>query len=81
MNIGRAELVAWLAREGGIDAATLNDDTPLFSDGRLDSLLLIDLLSWLEDAGDMKIAWHEVTLENLDTLQRILTFCAEPSAR
>ena len=81
MSLSREDLVTWLAREANLDPATLADDTPLFSGGLLDSLLLVDLLSWLEDAGGLKIAWHEVTLENIDTLARILTFCASRRAK
>lgn len=74
--LDRADLVAWLAAEGGLDAATLQADTPLFSDGTLDSLLLIDLIGWLEERTGRRLAWHEVTLENLDTIARIEAFCA-----
>ncbi len=74
--LDRADLVAWLAREGGLDPAALGPDTPLFSDGTLDSLLLIDLIGWLEGQTGRRLAWHEVTLENLDTIARIESFCA-----
>lgn len=67
------QLRSWLATEAGLPAS-VGDDTPLFSDGRLDSLLLIDLIRWLEDTTGVSIAWHEVTLDNLDTVARILAF-------
>ncbi len=77
MAITRDALYAWLTDEGGLDREDATDDTPLFSDGLLDSLVMVDLIAWMEETGGFKMKWSEVTLDNLDTAARILTFAAQ----
>lgn len=70
-------VAAWLVAEAGLAGDPPGPQTPLFSDGRLDSLLLIDLIGWIEGQTGARIAWHEVTLDNLDTIDRICAFAAQ----
>lgn len=71
--LNRTALRAWLQTEALLPPST-PDSAPLFSEGLLDSLLLIDLIGWIEKTAGVSLAWHEVTLENLDTIDRILAF-------
>ncbi len=73
-------ITAWLTAEAGLSGGPPGPGDPLFSDGRLDSLLLIDLIGWLEARTGARIAWHEVTLDNLDTIDRICAFAARLGA-
>ena len=50
------------------------DDTPLFSQGLLDSFSMIELIDHVEKRAGIKIGPMEVTLENLDSIERILAF-------
>ena len=43
-------------------------DTRLVSDGILDSLASLKLVSWLEERFGVSIAAHEVDVDHLDTL-------------
>jgi acyl carrier protein len=52
----------------------LDDDTPIFSTGLLDSFSMVELIAHLEAENGIKIGAMEVTLENLDSLERILRF-------
>ena len=55
----------------GEDPETLTDATLLFSDGVLDSLASLKLVSFLEERFGVKIEAHEVDVEHLDTLDSI----------
>jgi acyl carrier protein len=72
----REELVDQLVRKMGADPAKLGDDTPLFSSGMLDSFRMIDLMSFVESRGGFRMDPLDVTLENLDTVGRILAYVA-----
>ena len=52
----------------------LGDDTPIFSKGLLDSFSMIELIAHLESEARIKVGAMEVTLENLDSVQKILRF-------
>jgi acyl carrier protein len=49
-------------------------NTPLFSSGLLDSVSMVGLLGFIEQASGMVIRTEDVTLENFDTPARILAF-------
>ena len=46
----------------------LTAETPLFSSNLLDSLALLDLLSFLEEEFSIKVRAEDVQMENLDTI-------------
>ena len=75
-----AEIRALLTKTFDIPAAELNDDTPLFSSGRLDSFHLVELLALLEKTSGRRIAAGEVNLENLDSPRRIAALLAGGAA-
>jgi len=54
----------------------LQDDTPIFSQGLLDSFSMIELISHLEAEAGIRVRPMEVTLENLDSIEKILRFVA-----
>ena len=59
------------------DIVGLNDikpDTPLFSSGLLDSVSMVNLLAFFEQASGLVVRAEDVTLENFDTPDRILRF-------
>jgi acyl carrier protein len=47
------------------------EDTKLVSDGIVDSLGSLKLVSWLEERFGIKVEAHEVDVEHLDTLDSI----------
>jgi acyl carrier protein len=55
-------------------------DTPLFSTGALDSLAMLSLITLIEERAGFEIRADEVTLENFDTVNRILHFAEGRSA-
>jgi acyl carrier protein len=54
----------------------LTDSTPLITGGILDSLVTLKLVVFLEETYGMTFEAHEVTVENLDTIDVITSFVA-----
>lgn len=52
------------------------DDALIFSTGVIDSFAMIELITFIEGRAGIKVAPMEVTLENLDSIDRILSFVA-----
>jgi len=67
-------LLRFLSDELNIDATTIAADDPLFSSGIIDSFALITLMTYLESQCGFRIAPMEVTLDNFDSIERILRF-------
>lgn len=55
----------------GEDPAALTDTTPLVTTAILDSLATIRLVSFLEERFDIRIAAHEASVDNLNTIASI----------
>jgi acyl carrier protein len=55
----------------GEDTEALTETTPLVTGGFLDSLASVNLVGFLEKQYGIKVAAHEVNVDNLDTLERI----------
>jgi acyl carrier protein len=49
----------------------------LFEQGYLDSLNMIDLVAWIEQAALVKFGVLDISLENLDSIDRIMKFVAK----
>ena len=69
----KAEVRAYVAAQflPGESPDSLTDATLLVSDGILDSLGSLKLVSWLEERFGVSIEAHEVDVEHLDTLDLI----------
>ncbi len=52
----------------------LNADTTLFSDGTIDSVGLIALVGFIERTCNIEVGPADVTLENFDTIARVLAY-------
>lgn len=63
--------------ETGLSPAELTDDTALFSSGLMDSLTVFDLVTFVEGLVKNRVPPTAVTLENFDTIARILEFVAK----
>lgn len=74
MAIDYDTMLTYLESQFGIDPAQVERDTPLFSSGLLDSFSVGDLLVFLEEQGNFEIEAEDVVPENLDSLERIVTF-------
>jgi acyl carrier protein len=55
----------------GTNESELTSTTPLIAGGILDSLATVRLVSWLEETYGIEIQAHEVSADNLDTIELI----------
>lgn len=67
-------LKTYLGDRMGLDTATLEADTPLFSSNLLDSFSMVDLIMFIEKEGRVRLDPSDVSLDNLDSIERILKF-------
>lgn len=70
MALTEERLVQYLRQKTGIEA--LDGTTLLFSDGTVDSVGMIDLIVFVESETGLEINQEDVTLDNFDTVSRIL---------
>jgi acyl carrier protein len=74
MTVTRQLLLEQLEARFGLDATGIDDTTLLFSSGLLDSFSVAELLMFIEEQGGFRVEPTEITLDNLDSIERILAF-------
>jgi acyl carrier protein len=74
MNDFPQALRAALVAQFGADAASLDDHTKLFSGGLIDSLSVIDLVTFVERSLGRRVPPAAITLENFDSIAQIVAF-------
>lgn len=80
MAITFDSLITMLQHDLGVEVAEINKDTLLFSSGILDSFSLVNVLDFLEREGGLRVDPIDVTLENLDSIERMLAYVGRASA-
>lgn len=74
MNHLKQALRSALVTHFRIDRGSLDDDTTLFSSGLIDSLSVMELVSFVERTIGEMVPLAEITLENFDSVNRIVRF-------
>ena len=74
MSFDRQILATFLEDEMSLDLSEVSDDEALFSTGLLDSFGMVELMSFIETSANIRLDPGDVTLENLDSVNRILSF-------
>jgi acyl carrier protein len=59
----------------------IGPDTVLFSDGTIDSVVMIELINFIEAKGNIEVGQADVTLENFDTVSLIVDFVRSKGGR
>lgn len=72
--IEQADLIEFLDSELGVETDDISSHTALFSSGLVDSFALVTLMMHLEQLGGFRINPGDVTLDNFDTIDKILAF-------
>ena len=67
-------LKTYLGDRMGLDTGTLEESTPLFSSNLLDSFRMVDLIMFIDKGGGVRLDPTDVSLDNLDSIGRILKF-------
>ncbi|MBF0622081.1 MAG: acyl carrier protein [Magnetococcales bacterium] len=70
----RNRILTFLDDELGMDLDEVQPDTLLFSSGMIDSFSLVTLMTFLEENFGFRISPDDVTLDNLDSVERIEGF-------
>lgn len=77
-SVVRADVVAKLrdmiSDIAGLDPTELGDDDSLFSGGLIDSISLINIVTFVEGQLNFRVGAEELRLENWDSLRRIQTY-------
>ncbi|GIW39437.1 MAG: hypothetical protein KatS3mg076_0014 [Candidatus Binatia bacterium] len=80
-GLDRDTLLRFLEERLGLDPAEIDDETPLFSSGLVDSVALAELVVYVENESGVSFEPEDITLEHLDTVGRILRFVATRHGR
>ena len=74
MPLTRDALIGHIVGELGLDQDEFDDDTLLFSNGVLDSFSMINIIAFIEKQAGIRVGATEVTLENLDSISRMMAY-------
>jgi acyl carrier protein len=74
MPVTREGLLHFLSDELAVDATEIDEQTPLFSSGLIDSFAFVSLLAHIESEGGFRIEPTDVNLNNFDSIARILAY-------
>jgi len=72
MSLTTESLIVFITKTLEVDDVVA--DTPLFSSGLLDSVTMLDLISFIETSARIEVNREDVTLDNFDTVERIVRF-------
>ncbi len=74
MPLASENIRTYLSDRLGVDISGLTDDSPLFSSSLVDSFSLVELITFVETQGAIKVDAWDVTLDNFDSIERILEY-------
>lgn len=74
MALTSESLVVHLRESVPFDLGEVDENTPLFSSRLIDSYAMVGLMRFIETEGGFRVAPFEVSLENFDTVGRILRY-------
>jgi acyl carrier protein len=80
MTLTAENLLAYLDEQLAVDTSDIDPTTLLFSSGIIDSHALVQLIAYIEDRCGFRVSASEVTLDNLDSIERILAYVERASA-
>ncbi|MEM7224038.1 MAG: acyl carrier protein [Pseudomonadota bacterium] len=81
MTVDRSTLISFLTNNFDVVKDDINDDTPLFSTGVLDSFGMIELVGFIEKTAGIKFGVLDLNLENLDSINRVIHYVDAKTAR
>jgi acyl carrier protein len=66
-----ADMLDWLNRKFAPDGVMIREDTPLFADGLINSIRILELIAWTERAIGGEIPDLMIRMDNFHTVERI----------
>jgi len=73
MTLTASKVIAFLRDTLQVDG-DIGADSELFSSGTLDSVAMLQLITFVEEEARVRIRPEDVTLDNFDTASRIVRF-------
>ncbi|MGI9606485.1 MAG: phosphopantetheine-binding protein [Acidimicrobiales bacterium] len=73
-------LAAYIADEIALVDVPIEAETELLLSGAVDSLGVIRITQWIEDEADVAVDPGDVTLENFQSVSRMVSYISENSA-
>lgn len=80
MSITSDQIIGYIRDELRVDVSSVDDKTPLFSSGIIDSFSLVSLITFLEETGDFRVNPMDVNLDNMDTIECIVAYVERAKA-
>lgn len=80
MALTRDGLLDYMGSRMGLDTDGIDDQTPLFSSSLLDSFSMVDLIMFIEQQAGVRMDPFDVSLDNLDSVGKILGFVEAKTA-
>ena len=77
MALGKKLLLDFMEEKLGVDTTDVDEDTPLFSSGIIDSASMVDLIVFVESEANVQFGPDDVSLDHLDSISRILSFVTD----
>jgi acyl carrier protein len=75
MKLTSTQLIEFIKDTLQIETS-IDEQSPLFSTGELDSMSMMQLIGFVETATGTVVRPEDVTLDNFDTVERILQFAS-----
>jgi len=73
-RLTKQQLLEFMQTQLQLDVSDVTEETRLFSDSLLDSLAMVEVIAFVEKAANVRFDPQDVTLENLDSIGRIMAF-------
>jgi len=70
----KEELIAFVIEDAGLEKDEFDENTLLFSEGYIDSFTMTSMIAYIEEEAKVKIEPSAITLENFDSISRIVTY-------
>ena len=80
MSLNQQTITEYLETSFGVDSGMIEKDTLLFSTSILDSFSMVDLIMFIEKSAGIKFRPSDVNLNNLDSIERILSYLEKRQA-
>lgn len=68
------QIIDWLVENDSVEPDEIQADTLLFSTSLVDSFDMVDLVAFIEQAAGITFGPLDLSLENLDSAERIVAF-------
>jgi acyl carrier protein len=74
MTLTRDALLHYFSNKLRLNTNQIGPDTSLFTSGLIDSFSMVELVLFIEESCGIRMKPSEINLDNLDSIERILSF-------